>query len=187
MSGSRRRQALLAGLAAAGLAVAPVALASAPQSDPAGDTRNADKQPVDAPAADIVSIQAEPTETDVVFRYTVSKPADPLTDPGWPSEDSYSDFWVDTDGDGEPNYDVEYGVDEGELYVIVVSTGDEDTPLCEGKASYVDSQYVAAVPKECLGNPASFSYRVDTSYAASPDPSSPAAYDTAPDSGMAAG
>lgn len=186
MSGTRRRKVVLAGLLVPVLGLVPAA-ASAPITDKAGDTEVDEGQPIAAPRADIVSAQAEMTGTDVVLRYAAAESVDPISDPNWNSDESYTDFYLDTNGDGEAEWDVEYGVSGGALYATVIKVAD-DSDACEGKAAFENGQYVATVPKDCVGSPASFSYSVETNYDTdAAKPGAPEAYDIAPDDSMAPG
>ena len=181
-----RRKALLVGLLVPVLGLVP-AWASAPISDPPGDTVDDEtEQPLEADAADILSAQAEAVGDDIVLRYRAAKSVDPLTDKGWTSDDTYADFYIDSTGDGVEDYDAEYGVEDGALYVVVM-TDDGETKACDGKAAFENGEYVATVAKSCVGNPASFSYSVETSYDGDPDNPSPIAFDAAPDDGLTAG
>lgn len=157
-------------------------------TDPAGDTLDGDDQPVAAPRGDVVGASGESGGGNHVFRYSAADTVDPLADPNWSSGDTFADFMLDTNGDGAEDYDVEYGVSEGALYVEVypVTEAESAPVLCTGTGTFEAGQYTATVPASCIGSPAAVGYRVETVYDTNPgDDNAPIAYDLAPDSGFA--
>lgn len=187
------RRAALTGAIVSTLSLIPGAggLAHAAPSitDPGGDTTDDNDRRLDAPRADITAADAARVGGNFVFRYTVADAVNPLSDPNWGSDDTWTDFMLDVDGNGQTDFEVEYGVDDGALYVEVrKEDGSDDPPLvCEGTAGFEGGYYVATVPGACIGNPAGLGYRVETVYDTTPagEDGSPIAYDNAPDDGYA--
>lgn len=157
-------------------------------SDPAGDTTDDDDKPVAGPPADVVSASAEQAGGSLVLRYTAADGSDPRGNPNWASDDSFTDFMLDANGDGKDDFDVEYGLDEGTFYAEVYKVDGSDDPpfLCDGTATFEAGVHTVSVPLECLGGAPAYGYRVETSYDLDPAKAdSNSAYDLAPDSGFA--
>ncbi|GGK02785.1 hypothetical protein GCM10010123_35950 [Pilimelia anulata] len=169
----------------AGAPTHPVGRASA--TDPGADVYDDNDELTDAPYADIVSIDALRSATKLELRYATRKPLDPTKDPNWVSDSSYTDVLLETTGDDKEDFDVEYGVLDGGLYVDVyrVDTQEEPPVLCTGEAEFSENTHVATVPLDCLGDPDAIGYRVETVYDQEADAEdSLAAYDAAPDAGF---
>ncbi|GGK05326.1 hypothetical protein GCM10010123_39000 [Pilimelia anulata] len=171
-----------------GLATTPVLAtpAPAPITDPKGDVYDEDDDEVDAPYGDIVRADGTRNGGNIELRYSTASAGDPTDDPNWESDETYTEFLLDTNGDNTEDYAIEYGVDdEGELYADVYKVG-SDTPACTGTASYSGANIVTA-PLRCIGTPTRVSYRVETAYDTDVDAEeSVVGYDEAPDEGFAA-
>ncbi|GGK34341.1 hypothetical protein GCM10010124_28700 [Pilimelia terevasa] len=157
-------------------------------TDPAGDVYDDDDELTDAPYADIVSADGRSSAASLVLTYKTAKALHPEDDPNWESEGTFTDFLLDTNADGTADFDVEYGVFEGELYVDVYKVDDQEDPpvACTGTAEFANGAHTATVPLSCLGNPRSLGYRVETVYDQDvDDENSLAAYDVAPETGFA--
>ncbi|GAA2525298.1 hypothetical protein [Pilimelia columellifera] len=157
-------------------------------TDPAGDVYDDDDEPTDAPYADIVSANGRSGAGNLVLTYKTAKALSPLDDPNWESDNTFTDFLLDTNADGDADFTVEYAVLDGEQYVDVYQVDDQDDPpaLCSGVAAFTSGTHSATVPLSCLGNPSSLGYRVETVYDQDvDDDSSLAAYDVAPETGFA--
>lgn len=197
MSTTHRRRAGLVALVIPVLGLAPAWATDGPRfrasaasaiTDPPGDTTDNDDKPIASPPADVVSASAEQAGGNLVLKYGAAGATDPTADPNWASEDSFTDFMLDTNGDGTEDFDVEYGLDEGKLYAEVYKIDGSDDPpfLCDGTATFEGGTYVVSVPLSCLGGAPAFGYRVETSYDLDPaDAESNIAYDLAPDTGFA--
>ena len=117
----------------------------------------------------------------------VQTPSDPRTDERWAGDSTFISWSVDTNGDGTPDFDVQYYVDEGELGGVVSRpAGDEPEVLCEAStAGYGPDGYSLTVPSSCLGDPASFSYRINIYYDTNPkDENADVAADVTPNGGL---
>ncbi|GGK39136.1 hypothetical protein GCM10010124_34950 [Pilimelia terevasa] len=157
-------------------------------TDPAGDVTDDEDTAVTAPYADIVSADGRRIGDKLELRYTTAQALSPLHDPNWDSEDTHTDFTLDTDNDGKEDFTVAYGLADGALYAEVTKADDHDDPpvLCTGTATYTNNAHVATVPLSCLGNPARAGYQVDTSYDLdAQDDDSPTGSDAAPEAGFA--
>ncbi|GGJ94109.1 hypothetical protein GCM10010123_24930 [Pilimelia anulata] len=188
-----QRAALVIAVPAIGLGLAVPALAVTPAvpvaiTDPSGDVYDDDDELADAPYADIINADGKKSGTNLVLTYKTAKQLDPVQDPNWDSDETYTDFLLDTNGDGTADYDVEYGVFEEEAYVDVykLPAGDADEPVCSGTAAFTNASHTATIPLSCIGNPAKAGYRVETVYDQDVNsPDSLAAYDVAPETGFA--
>ncbi|HEX5742242.1 MAG TPA: hypothetical protein VFY17_11925 [Pilimelia sp.] len=187
-----KRTALLVAVPAFGLGLAAPAAVAAPVpaaiTDAAGDVYDDDDELVDAPYADIVSADGAKSDANLVLTYKTAKALDPLSDPNWESDNTFTDFILDTNGDNTADFDVEYGVFEEELYVDVYKSdaGEEDEPVCSGEAAFAKDAHTATVPLSCLGNPRALGYRVEAVYDLDVNnDESLAGYDQAPDEGFA--
>ncbi|GGK40346.1 hypothetical protein GCM10010124_36350 [Pilimelia terevasa] len=181
--------ALALGLAGCGAGSPPASAVALRTSatDPEADVYDDDDKLVQVPHADVVSAGVTRTATKLELRYATRTARDPVGDPNWTSDSTYTDILLETTGDADPDFDVEYGVSEGELYVDVYRVDDRDEPpvLCAGDAEFTGDTHVATVALACLGDPATVGYRVETVYdqdVAAED--SRAAYDFAPDEGF---
>jgi len=136
------------------------------------------------PQADIVKAQANWSAKALVFAVQVAQPVNPGQDPHWASDSTYIDWSLDTNGDGGPDFEVQYFFDsKGGLVADVSKAGDTSgTAACGAEAGYTADGYTVAIDPACLGNPAAVTFRVTTYY--DPDPANPngdLATDTSPD------
>jgi len=158
-------------------------------TDPAGDTFVSDsRKPITEPRADIVSAGATYAPGGVTFTLQVRQPDDPRTDPKWASDATYIAWDVDTNGDGRPDFEVQYSWDGKEFGGSVIHPGDDDSvpDVCEAtSAGYGAAGYSVTIDPACLGNPAALSFSATTYYDTNPkDDNAPVASDVAPDGGM---
>jgi hypothetical protein len=166
-----------------------LAYAASSITDRQGDTTDDYDRPLSAPRADITAADAQRAGGNVVFRSTTAEAVNPLSDPNWSSGDSWMSFMLDVNGDGKSDFDVEYGVEKGVLYVDVYKEDGSDEPpiVCRGTPGFDGGYYVATVAARCLGNPIVIGFRAENAYDtnATGEDGSPIAYDSAPDSGFA--
>ncbi|MCA1842954.1 MAG: hypothetical protein LC792_07135 [Actinobacteria bacterium] len=176
------------------LGVSPSATGSSPLDpgwavlqDPAGDTVVDDDggATVDR-RADIVESGATHTGQAIGFTVQTAQHADPRQDPNWASSKTFIAWEVDTTGDGVPDFDVQFFLEDGKPVAGVSRAGDDDVDsVCESPAEYVADRYVAAFEARCLGNPTSFSYRVTLYYDTDvKDDDSDVLSDVAPNAGL---
>ena len=161
--------------------------ASQTVSDPTGDTTSdGTGNTMAQPQADIVRAQANWSAKAVVFAVQVAQPVNPGQDKNWAGDSTYIDWMLDTNGDGGPDFEVQYFFDpKGGLVADVSKAGDTSgTSACPAEAGYTADGYTVAIDPACLGNPATVAFRVTTYY--DPDPANPngsLATDTSPDGG----
>jgi hypothetical protein len=161
--------------------------ASQTVGDRAGDTTaDSTGNALAQPQADIVKAQANWSAKAVVFAVQVAQPVNPAQDKNWAADSTYIDWLLDTNGDGGPDFEVQYYFDpKGGLVADVSRAGDTTgASVCPAEAGYTADGYTVAIDPACLGNPAGVSFRVTTYY--NPDPSNPngdLATDTSPDGG----
>lgn len=120
-------------------------------SDASGDAED--------PRADVLEICASYGDL-LRVQLRVADPTDPNTDPAWTDPDrfSYIFFSIDTDG-GQTDveeFDVGYANIPGEGLVAFVYDPDTGDTICDGRASYDGTFYIAeSIPADCIGAPGS--------------------------------
>ena len=191
------RHALLGRTGIIGAVVAALFVASsgilavaAPIDDPKGDQKTEKgSKPANAPKGDITRADGQKVGNDWVLRYTTAQPVDPRNDPEWGSDNSVTEWLLDTNGDEKADFTVEYSVDETGLYgEVFVDDGSPNPPaLCQGKPDFQGGTYSVTIPASCIKNPGSVRYRVETSIDTNTvtDDGSIVAEDRAPDFGYA--
>ena len=156
--------------------------------DPAGDTFvDGTQDPIKEGRADIVRTRAVYQPGQINIAVQVEQPSDPTKDERWAAEATFVSWLVDTNGDTKPDFEVQYWFDEGALGGSVTRPGQPEVEVvCEvNTASYGSTGYALTIPSSCLGDPASFSYRVKTHYDTNPkDENAAVASDVAPNGGM---
>jgi len=120
-----------------------------------------------------------------------AKFTDPLKDPNWASDSTYVSWALDTNGDSKPDYTVEYGVQDGQLYssVFRAAAADDAPELCDTEQTLVSPAgvYGVRIDPACIGRPSAVAWSVEVSYDTNPtDDAAPATDDVAPDHGSAA-
>ena len=156
------------------------------QTDPAGDTFvDGTQDPIKEARADIVRAGAVYDPGLISLALQVAQPTDPAKDAKWAGESTFANWSLDTNGDGTPDFDIQYYFGDGEIGGTVSRPGTEDT-LCDAdQAGYSPDGYWLAVAASCLGNPASFSYRVTMYYDTNPkDANADVASDVTPNGGL---
>lgn len=138
------------------------------------------------PRADLVQSHASYTDKAIIFAVRTDQWVDPRQDPNWASDSTYVGWEIDTNGDGTPDYDVQYFLSEGTPVAGVSRVGDtEGDSLCAAEAGFTADGYAVAFDPACVGKPASFSYRVTMYYDTNPkNEDADVATDVAPDGGL---
>ena len=183
----------------AGAAAPPVTTATGPNGavknggklgDPAGDTFvDGTQDPITERRADIVRTRAVYEPDKITFVLQVDEPSDPGKDERWASESTFANWEVDTNGDGTLDFAVQYYIDKGTYGGAVSKPGAAEPEIvCEvGTAGYGPEGYSVTIPAYCLGDPASFQYRVTMFYDTNPkDENADVASDVAPNGGLSA-
>jgi hypothetical protein len=156
------------------------------------DPADAQKQPPapvkgDNPRADITQASAEYAPGWIRLKVQVKNPTDPVKDPAW-SDRSDAEWALDTNGDGKPEYTVEFASDKGELYGAVFDVNKpDDKSLCDADSASFTPQdgYTLVIDPKCIGNPKSLGYSVGMFFATdAKNDNSPMATDRAPDQGF---
>ena len=161
---------LLAGYGGAtALLHASAATSSQVASDPAGD---ANTQVDDSggtttvpnePRADIVGATAAYQSGAIVLSVKTAQPLNVASDPGW-GADSDILWFLDTNGDKQYDFQIQWGADSGALYADVYRKGDEQNAICTGAGQGAtpsigsDGSYLVSINPACLGNPAGFNW-----------------------------
>jgi ribosomal protein L24E len=128
-------------------------------TDPSGDANTRvsgnSTQPVpNEPKADVVAATADYQATAIVLSVRTAAPVTPQSDASW--GESVVTWFLDTTGDKNYDYSVEFGADAGALYADVYNSTSE-TAICSASAGRAqDGSYVASVPVSCLKNPNGF-------------------------------
>ena len=156
--------------------------------DPAGDTFvDGTQDPIKEGRADIVRSRAVYEPDRITFVVQVDEPSDPSQDERWAGDSTFASWAVDTNGDGTADFDVQYYIDNGTYGAVVSKPGAaEPEVVCEvGTATYGPEGYSVTIPPSCLGDPASFQYRVTMFYDTNPkDENADVASDVAPNGGL---
>jgi len=160
------------------------------QPDRVGDTTTDDQKPkpIAKPQADIVGADAAYGRSGITFKMQLAEPTDPRNGPEWASDNTYADWSVDTDLGGDPDYEIQYFVEDGKLTGDVSRPGENGRKVCDStSAIYGPGGYEVTVDPACLGNPVAFAYRVRMLYDTNPaTDDSTVASDTAPNTGWSA-
>lgn len=156
--------------------------------DPEGDTvllgeTAGANTPAAEPRADLVRGGAAYDAAGIDLTAELAAFTDPLTDPGWRDGESSLLWVVDTDADGEADYEVVYFADDTRIAAQVFRPGDRTLALCDASGLVEASVYrVADLPAACLGSPPSFISYVSMNYDAEPaNPGTQVYGDVAPD------
>jgi hypothetical protein len=138
------------------------------------------------PRADIVQTHVSYETGRLVFSVRVGQWVDPRQDPNWASESTYVDWEIDTDGDGKPDYEVQYFLSEGTPVAGVSRAGDDTgDSVCVAESGYAAHGDAVAIDPACFNAPASFSYRVSMYYDSDPkNEDADVLTDVAPDGGL---
>ena len=181
----------IAGFVSPGPAVA--ATGPAAITDPAGDTINRDTNAKLASAAtDIVSASVDSGAAGVVLTFKTQQMADPTTDPGWASPNTFVSWQVDDNGDGKVDDHISYSADRSAPGGIVAGNthwagNNAPAQQCDAQGAFDPVVgYTLTIANSCIGNPTAISYRVQLTYDTSPGATKPPlAFDVAPDQGLA--
>jgi hypothetical protein len=156
--------------------------------DPAGDAVvDGTQDPIKEGRVDIVRTRAVYEPGRITFTVQVDEPSDPSTDERWASDSTFANWEVDTNGDGQADFEVQYYIDEGTYGGVVSKPGAAEPEIaCEVEtADYGPEGYSITVPASCLGDPASLQYRVTMFYDTDPkDENADVGSDVAPNGGM---
>lgn len=157
--------------------------------DKPGDTVSDDGgNPITENRGDVVHAGAVYRPGALTLTFQVRQPGDPLKDPHWSGNYTYATWGIDTDNDGNSDYQIQYSVDQGRLGGAVLSAAKPNGPaVCQlSSATYGPDGYSATVDPACIGNPASVAFRVKVLYDTDPgNDAAEVASDSAPDAGWA--
>jgi len=153
--------------------------------DQAGDTFvDGSQNAIKEPRADIARATAVYRAGLLGFVMQVQQPVDPRTDERWAGDATFALWSIDTTGDGQPDFELQYYVLDGALGGVVSRPASTDV-VCDVEGAYGPEGYSAILDPACLGNPASFSYRVTMYYDTNPkDSNADVASDVTPNGGM---
>jgi hypothetical protein len=155
--------------------------------DPAGDTViDGTSETKPEGRADIVGSQAINRAGHVALSLRVAQPVDPKADARWKSDSTFIAWEVDTNGDGAPDYEIQFFRDDDSYGASVGRPGDAaGEPVCDAEASYGPDGYTVLFESRCLGDPASFSYRASIYYDTDPeDENADVLFDVTPNGGL---
>ena len=158
-------------------------------ADPAGDVVDSDGAKLNDARGDILQAAADYTAGVVLFEVRVAKFTDPVKDPNWNSDSTYLLWRLDTNGDEEADYTIEYGTEDGKVYGAVFEVGATDnapavctSPSLPGGPT---GTYALRLDPSCIGRPDSFAWLVEASYDTNArDDDAPATEDLVPDVGF---
>jgi hypothetical protein len=154
-------------------------------TDPVADTFvDGTNRPIKEARADIVRASATYRPGAITLAFQVQRPVDPLQDERWAGDATFAAWAVDTNGDGTPDYEIQFYALDGRLDGVVYRPGTTDA-LCNVTSSYGPDGYSLVVKPNCLGNPASFAFRLAMYYDTNPkDDNADVASDVTPNGGM---
>lgn len=141
------------------------------------------------PRADITSASVEYAPGWIRMKVQTQAPINPLTDKAW-SDRSDAEWVLDTNGDGNPDYSVEFATAAGELYGAVFDIAKPDDPsICDADSASFSPEdgYTLVIDPECIGKPKTLGYAVAVFMDVNPDDQSenpPMATDRVPDQGF---
>ena len=138
------------------------------------------------PRADVVAAHVSYETGKIVFAVRIGQWVDPRQDPNWASDSTYVSWEIDTNGDGKPDYEVQYFLSEGTPVAGVSRAGDDTgDSVCNAEAGFANDGYAVALDPACFNGPASFSYRVTMNYDSDPkNENADVITDVAPDGGL---
>jgi hypothetical protein len=156
--------------------------------DGVGDVLNAVTSSLfDNSRADITSASLEYAPGWIRMKAQLKTPTDPLKDSKW-NDGNDLEWALDTTGDGQPDYTVEFATAKGELYGAVFDTSKpDDQSVCDADSASFSPQdgYTLVIDPKCIGNPTSLGYAATMYFDTDPkDDKLPAVSDRVPDQGF---
>jgi hypothetical protein len=137
--------------------------------------------------ADITSASLEYAPGWIRMKAQLKTPTDPLKDPTW-NDGNDLEWALDTNGDGQPDYTVEFATNKGELYGAVFdATKPNEKSVCDADSASFSPQdgYTLVIDPKCIGNPKSLGYAATMYFDANPkDDKAPAVSDRVPNDGF---
>ena len=165
-------------------------VAASTLTDPAGDVVDINDNPIAEPRADITSASADYSQDEIAFTLRVAQPTNPATDPNWVGGASVVGWALDTDGDGNIDYQIILTRGGAAIAAGVTDLADPPNFLCQTRSAMYTSAlvYAATIDPACVGNPSSARWGAMALYDTNPaDANSPIAIDLAPDAAPDAG
>lgn len=142
---------------------------------------------LDDSGADVTHASVEYAPGWVRMRVQLTNPINPLRDPRW-SDANFVEWSFDTNGDGEPDYSVEFSTENGELYGAIFDATKPDNPsLCDADSASFSAEhgYTLVIDPKCIGNPKTIGYAVEIVLDTNPnDGNAPILSDRVPDQGL---
>jgi hypothetical protein len=137
--------------------------------------------------ADITSASLEYAPGWIRMKAQLKTPTDPVKDPTW-NDGNDLEWALDTNGDGQPDYTVEFATSKGELYGAVFdATKPNDKSVCDADSASFSPEdgYTLVIDPKCIGNPKSLGYAATMYFDANPkDDKAPAVSDRVPNDGF---
>jgi hypothetical protein len=156
--------------------------------DGVGDVLNAvTSSAFDNSRADITSASLEYAPGWIRMKAQLKTPTDPLKDSKW-NDGNDLEWALDTNGDGQPDYTVEFATAKGELYGAVFDASKpDDKSACDADSASFSPQdgYTLVIDPKCIGNPKSLGYAATMYFDTDPkDDKLPAVSDRVPNEGF---
>lgn len=126
--------------------------------DAAGDVEDRTTNTLtDRPEADILAACTSHTADTLEITVRVAQPTDPATDPAWADFSSAVGAAIDVDGDGEEEFDVNFGrFPDGQVRTAVF-VHNTSTQVCTAGGRFDGTRYLMTIPTTCIGEPAAVS------------------------------
>jgi hypothetical protein len=117
-------------------------------SDKVGDTiEEKTKAPMNEPRGDAVEAVVDYGLDGLTMKMKVAKPVKPRPNNDWQYSGTGIGWLIDTDGADftNPEFSVEYGLDQGNIYADVFRRGVQN-PVCQGTASTAPTRFSSRPP-----------------------------------------
>lgn len=121
----------------------------------------------DQAEADILAACTSYSPESLEIAVRVAQPTDPATDPAWADFNSAVGAAIDVDGDGEEEFDANFGrFPDGQLRTSVF-VHDSSEQACTAAGRFDGTRYLMTIPASCIGNPAAVSVAAFIFYSSS--------------------
>jgi hypothetical protein len=139
-----------------------VTLTPGTKSDPTGDVVS--QQGANDPRADITAATIEYKPGRIDLTATLDQPTDPRLDPNWATGSTELGWYLDTDGNDEPEYVAALGAAPDLTVTVYDMKGGNSPIVCTALATYTPARYAVTLDPACIGSPDRLWWGVGTLY-----------------------